>query len=54
MFILYYTVVLKLTLTVSICKVVDSEIQTYQTVNILKWVTIVEFTTISPILYIHC
>ena len=40
--------------TVSICKVGDSGLQTYQTVTILKRATAVEFTTILPILYILC
>jgi hypothetical protein len=38
----------------SICKVGDCGLQTYQTVTILKRATTLEFTTISPILYIHC
>ncbi|MDD4209656.1 MAG: hypothetical protein PHI52_04885 [Bacteroidales bacterium] len=38
----------------SICKVGDCGRQTYQTNTILKWATTVEFTTVSPILYIHC
>ncbi len=41
-------------LTVSICKVGDCELQTYQTDTILTRATPPEFTTISPILYIHC
>ncbi|MBZ0200770.1 MAG: hypothetical protein K8H86_12945 [Ignavibacteriaceae bacterium] len=40
--------------TFSICKVGDCELQIYQTVTILKRATTLEFTTISPILYIHC
>jgi len=43
----------KCTVTFSICKVGDCGLQTYQTVTILKRATTVEFTTISPILYIH-
>src|SRR5690554_2240618 len=38
----------------SICKVGDCGLQTYQTVTILKRATTYEFTTIQPILYIHC
>jgi hypothetical protein len=40
--------------TVSICKVGDCGLQTYQIVTILKRATALDFTTISPILYIHC
>jgi hypothetical protein len=40
--------------TVSICKVGDCGLQTYQTVTILKRAKTAEFTTITPILYIHC
>lgn len=40
--------------TVSICKVGDCGLQTYQIVTILKRATTLEITTISPILYIHC
>ena len=40
--------------TVSICKVGDCGLQTYQTAEKLKRATTVEFATISPILYIHC
>lgn len=43
-----------LLLTESICKVGDCGLQTYQTVEKLKRATTVEFTTITPILYIHC
>ena len=38
----------------SICKVGDYVLQTYQTQRILKRATTIKFTTISPILYIHC
>jgi hypothetical protein len=41
-------------MTFRICKVGDCGLQNYQTVTILKRATTVEFTTISPILYIHC
>src|SRR5690554_3572245 len=40
--------------TFSICKVGDCGLQTYQTEMKLKRATTVEFTAISPILYIHC
>ena len=40
--------------TFSICKVGDFGLQTCQTVTMLKRATTVEFTAISPILYIHC
>jgi hypothetical protein len=40
--------------TFSICKVGDCVLQTYQTVTTLKRAATVEFTTITPILYIHC
>jgi hypothetical protein len=43
-----------LPLTFSICKVGDCGLQTYQTEMKLKRATTVEFTAISPILYIHC
>ena len=43
-----------LPLTVSICKVGDCGLQTCQTDKMFKRATTVEFTTISPILYIHC
>ena len=43
-----------LRVTFSICKVGDCGLQTYQTVTILKRATTLEFTTNSPILYIHC
>ena len=45
---------LHLAVTVSICKVGDCGLQTYQTVTILKRATTLEITTITPILYIHC
>ena len=45
---------LGLLVTFSICKVGDCGLHTYQTVTILKRATTLEFTTISPILYIHC
>jgi hypothetical protein len=48
------SVVLQCPITLSICKVGDCGLQTYQTVTILKRATAVEFTTITPILYIHC
>jgi len=41
-------------LTLSICKVGDCALKTYQTVTILKRAKAVEFTAISPILYVHC
>ena len=41
-------------ITFSICKVGDCGIQTYQTVKNFKRATPLEFTTITPILYIHC
>ncbi|HAB54527.1 MAG TPA: hypothetical protein DCE80_20500 [Ignavibacteriales bacterium] len=44
----------RLPLTFSICKVGDCGLQNYQTVENLKRATTVEFTTFSPILYIHC
>jgi len=40
--------------TICICKVGDCGLQTYQIVTILKRATAVEFTAISPILYILC
>jgi hypothetical protein len=40
--------------TLSICKVGDCGLQTYQTEMNLKRATTIEFTAISPILYIHC
>ena len=40
--------------TFSICKVGDCGLQTYQTATIFKRATTLEFTAISPILYIHC
>jgi len=40
-------------LTVSICKVGDCGFQTYQTDAMLKRAKVLEFTTVSPILYIH-
>ena len=43
-----------LLLTLSICKVGDCGLQTYQTVTKLKRAETVEFTTITPILYIQC
>ncbi len=46
--------VLHLAVTLSICKVGDCGLQTYQTVTILKRATTLEINTISPILYIHC
>jgi hypothetical protein len=39
---------------IRICKVGDCGLQTYQTATILKRATTLKFTTISPILYIHC
>ncbi len=45
---------LSLAATVSICKVGDCGLRTYQTVTILKRLTTAVFTTITPILYIHC
>lgn len=39
--------------TVSICKVGDCGLQTYQTITKLKRDTTVKFTTILPIFYIH-
>ena len=44
----------KLTLTLSICKVGDYGLQNYQITQKLKRATPLEFTTITPILYIHC
>ena len=41
-------------LTFSICKVGDCVLQTYQTVTKLKRATTLEFTIISPILYMQC
>lgn len=38
----------------SICKVNDYKLQTYQPDKIVKRATTVEFTANSPILYIHC
>jgi hypothetical protein len=38
----------------SICKVGDCGLHTYQTVTVLMRATTIEFTSISPILYIHC
>ena len=43
---------LKLHIAVSTCKVGDCVLQTYQTGMKLERATTVEFTTISPILYI--
>lgn len=40
--------------TLSIWKVGDCGLQTYQTVTKLKRATALEFAAISPILYIHC
>ncbi len=40
--------------TLSICKVGDCGLQTYQTAKKLKRATTLEFTTVTPILYIHC
>lgn len=45
---------LRLHITLSICKVGDCGLQTYQAATILKRATTPKFTTISPILYIHC
>lgn len=45
---------LHLAVTVRICKVGDCGLQTYQTVEKLKRATALDFTTIAPILYIHC
>ena len=50
----YLLCLVKLGITLSICKVGDWGLQTYHTVTILKRATTLEFTTISPILYIHC
>lgn len=47
-------VVIRLQLTVSIWQVGDCGLQTYQTEVSLKRATTVEFTTITPICYIHC
>lgn len=44
----------KLHTTVSIWQVGDCVLQTYQTEMKLERATTVEFTTISPICYIHC
>jgi hypothetical protein len=44
----------KLPPTLSICKVGDCGLQTYQTATKFKRATALEFTTTSPILYIHC
>jgi hypothetical protein len=41
-------------LTFRICKVGDCGLHTYQPVTKLKRATALEFTTISPILYLHC
>lgn len=44
---------LNLAITVIICKIGDCGLQPYQTVTILKRAKTVEFTTITPILYIY-
>jgi hypothetical protein len=44
----------KCVVTVSICKVGDCGLRTYQTITTLMRVTALYFTNITPILYIHC
>jgi hypothetical protein len=44
----------KFVLTFGICKVGDCGFQTNQTVTKLKRATATKFSTITPILYIHC
>ena len=41
-------------LTLSICKVGECGLQTYQTATQFERATNLEFTTYTPILYIHC
>lgn len=43
-----------LPITVSICKVGDCVVITFQDTQKLKWAATPEFTNITPILYIHC
>lgn len=51
---LFWKCLFNLMLTASIFEGGDCRLQTYQTVAMMKQAAVIEFTTISPTLYIRC